>query len=829
MRWAAFVAIAMLVAVAAAPALAAHNEGKGARSLGGKTVPRTDVMLTLETDAFPDKPLGKLEQDASATGRRAWNLTTYGYITTEIDVPESGVVWVDIRARGWHPPDMMNPHMHILIDGEQRAEWDVRGDWLTYPQSIPLLKGKHTLSVDNFDNYRGAKADRPLVVDWVQISKPTLEGVPRVPAGGYVVVDAEDIHNSVTGQLERASTARNNTQWLQWGVGCFVEMFIAEGSGEHAVTPRLRGNVHGGVGTHVIVKIDDKEVETYHVGEDWEERTTRFTVSAGPHTLDICYDNDEAGKKRNLWLDELSIVSFAAPGSGGEPREPAQAPVEDWPMAHATLNNHRHVASGIDKTSIRTAREAWTYRSATVTGTPAVVDGIAYFGDYAGKIHALRVKDGSVVWTVDNGAGVDSSIAVAGDKLYINDQKGWITARKVSDGSHVWRVRADEVDGTHLYGSPVVHNGVLYTGVASEQTLIEYTGEQTFRGSVAAFDAQTGAMKWKTYLQTPDGLGVSVWSTPAIDPELGLLFVGTGNSYGEPVSEYTDSIVALRMSDGKIVWHYQATKNDAFNARGGAGPDRDFGASPLLFEANGRKLVGDGDKGGRFFALDRATGELVWNVTVDFRVPGVPASQVEGFLGTASYRDGILYAPTTARSMVHAIDTRTGQVKWARELNPLPTQYGHRMFGPSTAADGVVLQGNAFGNVFALDMDTGEVLMNLSVQGGVQGGIPLVGDTFLVPDVGKDLWSMRGGVTAFRVEFTGRPDQGTNPPPVTTQPGVTPPPTDGGGGANPTTPPTDDVGGPGAIREGIPGAPLWAVLLTVLAAGGAWTSRTRRE
>lgn len=818
MRALPFIVVVLLVA---APALAAHSEGKGARSLGGKTVPRTDTMLTLETDQFPEKPLGRLENDAAATGGTAWNLSTYGFITTTIDVPESGVVWIDIRARGWHPPDMMNPHMHILIDGEQRAEWDVRGEWLAYPQSVPLLKGKHTLSVDNFDNYRGATRDRVLVVDWVQLSKPTLEGTPRVPAGGYVVVDAADIHNSVTGQLEKSSLARNETQWLQWGVGCFVEMFVAEGNGKHTTTPRLRGNVHEGEGTHVIVRVDDQEVGDYHVGNDWEERTTEFTVAPGAHTLEICYDNDEAGKKRNLWLDELSIVSFGAPGAVQPP--PAAAPAEDWVSAHGGLANHRHVASGIDATSVRTAREAWSYDSATVTGTPAVVDGVAYFGDFAGKLHALRVSDGSAVWSVDNGAGVDSSVAVADGVLYVGDMKGWISARRTSDGSLVWRVRADEVEGTHLYGSPVVHGGVLYTGVASEQTLIEYTGPQTFRGSVAAFDIKDGRQLWKTYMQQEGGLGVSVWSTPTLDPDLGLLFVGTGNSYGEPVSQYTDSIVALRVRDGSIAWHHQATKNDAFNARGGAGPDRDFGASPLLFEANGRKLVGDGDKGGRFFALDRASGELVWNTTVDFRVQGVPSSQLEGFLGTASYRDGVIFAPTTARSMVFAIDASTGAVKWARELNPLPTKYGDRMFGPSTAADGVVLQGNAFGHVFALDAATGEVLLDLTVDGGVQGGIALAGDTFLVPDVGKDLWSMRGGVTAFRVDIT-RPPQPTPDPPATTPPPAgTPPPA-----SSPPPTPTQNVGGPGAIQEGIPGAPMWGVILSLLA-GAAWNRRAAKR
>lgn len=798
-----------LMLLLAGSALANHPEGKGARSLGGSGVPRGDALFTIESDTFSDRSVGSLLTDAAATQGRAWNLSTYGIITTTIELPVSGVVWFDIRARGFHPPDMRNTHMHILIDGVQRAEWDVRGEWLTYPQSVPMLAGEHEVSVDNFNNYRANVADRALIVDWLAMTTPTLDGSPRVPAGGSVKVDAADIQNSVTGQLERSSLANDGTQWLQWGVGCFAEMFVMEAAGEHALLARLRGNVHEDVGTRVQIGLDGRRVDEYHVGVDWEDRETKFSVnSIGPHLVEICYDNDEPGKKRNLWLDEMHVSheGLAVPAGAAS-----------WPSAHGSLSNLRHAQSAINAQSVLTAREAWTYAaSGPVTGTPAYDAGVLYFGDHKGKVHAVKASDGSAVWAVANEAGVDSSVALDDRRVYIGDQKGWLSARSRADGALVWRVRADPEDGTHLYGSPVLHDGVVYTGVASEQTLIEYKGEQTFRGSVAAFRASDGALLWRTHTQDPGGLGVSVWSTPAIDPGLGLLFVGTGNSYGEPVGKYTDSILALKLSDGAVVWSHQATKNDAFNARGGAGPDRDFGASPLLFEAGGRKLVGDGDKGGSLFALDRATGELVWTAKVDFRVDGVAASQLEGFVGTASYHEGVIYAPTTARSMVHAIDASTGAIKWATELNPLPREYGRRMFGASTAAEDVVLQGNAFGNVYALEMSTGRILTNLSVGGTVQGGITLAGDRFFVPHVGANLWSGSGGVRAFVVDADGYPP--TVPP--TVWPTVTPT------GTPTWPPPTEHAPGPGSIAESIPGL---GVLALVSACVIATSLRARRR
>lgn len=763
-------------------ALAAHPEGSGPRSLGGDQVPVGDAFLNVEAEDFGEKPVGRPVGDASATGGKAWEMPKYGVITTTIELAQPGVVWVEIRARGTHDDGLKNPHMHVNVNGEQRGEWDVFGQYLTYRQALPLLAGKHAIGVDNFNNYHAPAPDRTLVIDWVTFRVPTLVGSTHVGQSGVLLMDAPELHNSVTGMLQRTSEARNGTQWIQWGIGCFSQMVVFDLGGEHGLTPRLKGNVHDGVGSHVIVRLDYVKIDEYHVGEDWEEHTSRFTVKSGAHVIDICYDNDDPGKKRNLWLDEMTIrrtKTIAEPDGGTQTppvsTTPPATPAAPWPSAHGGPTNARSVASAVTPQNVAGARAVWTYKAAgPVTGTPAHDDGVVYFGDLGGKVHALKAADGKAVWSVDHGAGVDSSLALDDKNVYVGDAKGWLSARSRADGSLAWRVRADPVEGTHLYGSPVLHEGALYTGVASEQTLIEYEGEQTFRGSVAAFEAATGKLLWRTHTQGTDGLGVSVWSTPALDPALGLLYVGTGNAYGPPAGPYSDAILALRMKDGGIAWSFQATRDDSFNARGAAGPDWDFGSSPVLFEAAGRKLVGEGDKGGRFHALDRATGELAWTAKADFKVQGVPSSQVEGFLGSPAYAGGVVYAPTTARSMVHAFDAATGALKWATELNPLPTKYGDRMFGSTTHANGVILQGNAFGRVFALDAATGKVLANLSAGGGVQGGISVAGDRFFVPHVGKDLWSGEGGLTAFAV--TVATDPGITKPPATTVPPVTTPP-----------------------------------------------------
>ena len=317
----------LLVLLLAPVALAAHDGGSGPRSLGGRTVP-TDVpvLLRLEAEDFARKDVGALVDDAGATGGTAWMMPKYGLITTEIDVPETGVVWVRVRARGEHAPGLMTTHMHPVVDGEQRGEWDVAAQWMTFVQSIPMLKGRHTLSVDNFNNYHAPAQDRTLVVDWVEVAGPTLVGSPRVGQAAEALVDGPDVHMAGTGlAMTWDEEARNKTSWHMWGIGCFVESIVFDHAGEYRLEARLRGNEREGEGSHTVVKLDGKQVDEFFVGDAWMERVTTVRAPGGASVVEICYDNDYGGKlKRNLWMDELRIVRVGeAPPASATPPTPA--------------------------------------------------------------------------------------------------------------------------------------------------------------------------------------------------------------------------------------------------------------------------------------------------------------------------------------------------------------------------------------------------------------------------------------------------------------------------------------------------------------------------
>lgn len=306
-------ALLTVLLVATPFAIAAHPEGSGPRSLGGRTVPMGELLLSIEAEDFVRRPRGQLVADEGASGGVAWRMDVYGVIETDVVIPSTGVVWLEVRARGSHPPGMMNPHMHPVVDGEQRGEWDVTDLWIVYRQTLPMLGGSRVLGIDNFNNYHAEAADRTLDVDWVRLYVPTLEGAPSV-GNETVIVDAPDIHAAGTGLDQPAPDARGGTQWLMWGIGCYAHAFILENDGAHTVTARLRGNEKLGHGTNVTVRVDGRQLDAYESKDAWAEHTTTFDAMAGAHVLEICYDNDFGGpEKRNLWLDDLAFARLPPP------------------------------------------------------------------------------------------------------------------------------------------------------------------------------------------------------------------------------------------------------------------------------------------------------------------------------------------------------------------------------------------------------------------------------------------------------------------------------------------------------------------------------------
>ena len=297
-------------------------------------------------------------------------------------------------------------------------------------------------------------------------------------------------------------------------------------------------------------------------------------------------------------------------------------------------------------------------------------------------------------------------------------------------GRQLWRT---EINGLHnVSASSTLHDGRIYVPLAGTETLIGASPNYECcrsRGGVAALDANTGRMLWKVDSipepvrrlgDTTTGKplwgpsGASVWNAPTVDAKRRRIYVGTGNSYGPVAADTSDSILALDMDTGRIVWHHQEFKGDSFmvgcgpkNAPGGAcpetlGPDWDFGGSSVILQtlANGRDVLVAAGKGGVAIALnpdDR--GKVLWRTTL---YEGQPPSAL-GLVLFGGTADGTraYYPLQQPGGGLTAVRLDTGAVEWKARLDA--DRRGQA--GAASSIPGVVFTGGWDGLLRAVGAD----------------------------------------------------------------------------------------------------------------------------
>jgi polyvinyl alcohol dehydrogenase (cytochrome) len=369
-----------------------------------------------------------------------------------------------------------------------------------------------------------------------------------------------------------------------------------------------------------------------------------------------------------------------------------------------------------------------------VTGTPVVVDGTVYFGTSAGLVYAVDMATGRVLWSTFVASGeIVGSPAVAGGAVFVGIG-GALYKLSASTGLPEWKAVTNTSVYAQINASPIVVGDVVVIGTAQVE---EVVGKPpgTFRGSIGAFDVGTGKRVWN-FVDTPDnstsGAGEGIWSTPCVDPALGLLYVGVGQNISGPTGPLADSLLAIDYRTGKLRWHKQFTQHDVFGLGNFTGPDADVGASPNLWESGGAEMVGVGQKNGVYHALNAATGNEVWHTRI------TPGSVFGGVLGSSALADGMIIISSnvgdpknnslTRESRVVAVDPASGRIIWSR------TQPG-AIFGPVSAVPGVAFFGTAVdplgkvspGRYYAVSTSTGKILWSDEAPSHVGGGPSIVG------------------------------------------------------------------------------------------------------
>ncbi len=303
--------------------------------------------------------------------------------------------------------------------------------------------------------------------------------------------------------------------------------------------------------------------------------------------------------------------------------------------------------SVINDKNVKRLGLAWSYDLGIQRGieaTPIVVDGIMYVTGPWSMVWAFDARTGNKLWEWDPKVDkkyaqytccdvVNRGVALYEGKVFVGTLDGRLVALDAATGHPIWsRVTVDQSKAYTITGAPRVVKGQVIIGNGG--------AEFGVRGYVSAYDVTYGSLLWRTYTVPGNpaepfesaameeaaktwsgewwkyGGGGTAWDAMAYDPDLNLLYIGTGNgapwsrlhrSDGEGDNLYLSSILALNPDDGELVWHYQTTPGDTW----------DYTATqPLILadlEIDGakRQVIMQAPKNGFFYVLDRTDGSFI--------------------------------------------------------------------------------------------------------------------------------------------------------------------------------------------------------------------------
>ena len=491
------------------------------------------------------------------------------------------------------------------------------------------------------------------------------------------------------------------------------------------------------------------------------------------------------------------------------PQQPLTLSGPAWNGWGRDLTNSRYQPNpGLEAAELPRLKLKWAfaYPGLMAWGQPTVVGGRVFVTSSSGEVYALDAKTGCTIWTIQASAPVRVALTVGkiGSQTvaWFGDMAGDVHAVDASSGRELWRVKADDHPAARITGSPVLDGDRLYVPVSSGE---EGSATQptypccTFRGSVAALDAATGKLIWKTYTVPepkpyklpgdPRDLhgpaGGSVWNAPTIDHKRGLLYVGDGNDYTDVDAPLTDSVLALDLATGKIRWSRQMLKLDHWEAgcsMGGpcpqnAGPDFDLSASVILVHGKGgRDVLVASNKGGEVFGLDPdARGKLLWRAKLG-------TGGIFGGVEWGMASDGrAVFAPISdslpgsgpAKPGLGALDAATGRKLWWAPAKP-DCSWGQNecrgaLSQAVSAIPGIVFSGSHDGRLRAHRASDGKVVWSADTAapvkavnsrsaagGSMDAGGPTIAGGMLFVNSGYGMFLGRGGNVLLAYSVDGQ-------------------------------------------------------------------------
>ncbi len=474
------------------------------------------------------------------------------------------------------------------------------------------------------------------------------------------------------------------------------------------------------------------------------------------------------GRRGTLWLAAGVAGLFCSPAlraQGVDSGMLLHPQADSWPQYHGSYDGQRHVKlDQITPKNVGNLGLAWAFQinqRADIKSSPLLVDGVLYF-TVPDNVWAVDALSGHQIWhytyPANNGLHIGSrGVGMFKHWIYFLAPDGHLVSLNANDGSVHWIVQvADVTKGYWTSMAPLVVGNHVIVGTSGDF--------DNLTGYVRSVDPETGKTQWQWDSTPPAGTkdattGGNTWMTGTYDPDLNLIYWGTGNptpvltASTRPGDDlYTCSIVALNPDTGKLAWAFQPSPHDTH--------DWDAAEVPVLvdgmFQGKRRKLLLQASRNGYFFVLDRTNGTSLltvpfgpvnWAKGVDklgrpmpdpdkepapdgriiapaegglanFRSPGfdpetglfIVSSEPSWSIYFAKPEDGT-YGWAGAdyelwnKGTLEAIDYQTGKVRWTHELGE-----GSPGAGVLTTSSGLTFTGDVKGNVLALETATGKTL-----------------------------------------------------------------------------------------------------------------------
>jgi alcohol dehydrogenase (cytochrome c) len=507
-------------------------------------------------------------------------------------------------------------------------------------------------------------------------------------------------------------------------------------------------------------------------------------------------------------------IAAAMFGQGSlDPAKMLQPPTDAWPTYSGDYTGRRFSPlTKINSTNAKNLSLAWVYRvnaigagGATIKATPLELNGVLYF-TIPDHVWAIDARSGREIWhhVHQSKGGIhigNRGVGIYGNWLYFETPDCELVSLNLKDGKERWHKSICDLDQMYYASvAPVIVKNHVLVGVSGDDLDIP--------GYYEARDPETGDLQWhwsvapakddpafKTWpnADAASHAGGMTWGATAYDPELNLIYFGTGNP--QPVVNgrgrkgdnlYTESIVALNPDTGKLAWYFQPSPHDTH--------DWDNVQVPVLYDGviNGqkRKLLSMACRNGWFFVLDRTNGKALiskeyvktnWAKGVDAKGQPIPnpdkEPQVDGSLvspnqgGAANWPPptfdpdtGLFYVNASraysvwylydldtkpegwggtdrggwSESLLQAIDYKTGAIRWS-----------HKWEGPGgrsgllSTAGKLLFAGDVSGNFVALNPETGDPIWHANLGGSVSNApmtYELDGNQYVVVGAGDLLY-----------------------------------------------------------------------------------------